>query len=319
MVSFGSFSVVNDLSGNSISFSPNVAGGFGVGFSTGLYRLRPHGRSIRNQHLLTVTYENMVTGQDVVKSSLFGHNEASIWYFKNEHFPNKMKLKKIAIQANGISQKIDYSRNFDLEVDCGKRLTVALDKSAQDLITNSCTDYFTVTEPVAVTDQSEGMKLYYFGARYYDPELGIWLSVDPAEQFANAYAYAGNGANPVIMVDEDGNFIFTLGFLIGASVAVTAGGVSGGIYAHKTGQNILAGIGIGMGLGLVTAISGGAATAGIGAATASMTAAGGWSAIGAGALVGGAAGASAGFTGGFLNTLAFGGQDKFFSGEPREA
>lgn len=50
-----------------------------------------------------------------------------------------------------------------------------------------------------------------------------------------------------------------------------------------------------------------------------MTAAGGWSAIGAGALVGGASGVSAGFTGGFLNSLAFGNQDKFFSGDPLEA
>lgn len=32
----GSFLVVNELSGNSLSLSPSIGGGFGVGFSTGL-------------------------------------------------------------------------------------------------------------------------------------------------------------------------------------------------------------------------------------------------------------------------------------------
>lgn len=32
-------------------------------------------------------------------------------------------------------------------------------------------------------------RLYYFGARWYDPELGLWISPDPAHQFASPYAY----------------------------------------------------------------------------------------------------------------------------------
>lgn len=43
--------------------------------------------------------------------------------------------------------------------------------------------------------------LYYFGARYYDPEVGVWISPDPVNQFANAYAY---GSNPTNTVDPDG-------------------------------------------------------------------------------------------------------------------
>ena len=45
----------------------------------------------------------------------------------------------------------------------------------------------------------------YFGARYLDPMLGMWTSVDPARQFASPYLYAGNGYNPVNVVDPDGN------------------------------------------------------------------------------------------------------------------
>ena len=45
----------------------------------------------------------------------------------------------------------------------------------------------------------------YFGAHYLDPMLGMWFSVDPKRQFASPYLYAGNGYNPVNVVDPDGN------------------------------------------------------------------------------------------------------------------
>lgn len=46
------------------------------------------------------------------------------------------------------------------------------------------------------------MKLFYFGARYYDPEVGIWTSTDPAEQFFNSYSYVGG--NPITFFDPNG-------------------------------------------------------------------------------------------------------------------
>ncbi len=47
--------------------------------------------------------------------------------------------------------------------------------------------------------------LNYFGARYLDPMLGLWISVDPARQFSSPYLYAGNGVSPIVVVDPDGN------------------------------------------------------------------------------------------------------------------
>jgi RHS repeat-associated protein len=49
---------------------------------------------------------------------------------------------------------------------------------------------------------------YYYGARYYDPVLGRFISVDPAKQELNWYAYCGN--NPVKYVDPDGTIFDTI-------------------------------------------------------------------------------------------------------------
>jgi len=44
--------------------------------------------------------------------------------------------------------------------------------------------------------------LYYMGARFYDPDLGRFLQVDPAREFWNSYSYVGN--NPVKLIDPNG-------------------------------------------------------------------------------------------------------------------
>jgi RHS repeat-associated protein len=44
--------------------------------------------------------------------------------------------------------------------------------------------------------------LYYYGARFYDPELGRFISMDPARDGLNWYVYVHN--NPVKYVDPDG-------------------------------------------------------------------------------------------------------------------
>ena len=51
--------------------------------------------------------------------------------------------------------------------------------------------------------------------------LGMWISVDPKRQFASPYLYAGNGYNPVNVIDEDGNFIIN----VGGGLLSVAGGV----------------------------------------------------------------------------------------------
>ena len=70
-----------------------------------------------------------------------------------------------------------------------------------------------VTENFTGKEHDDEIALDYFGARYLDPMLGMWTSVDPARQFASPYLYAGNEMNPIggldpsgtYFMDEDGN------------------------------------------------------------------------------------------------------------------
>ena len=52
-------------------------------------------------------------------------------------------------------------------------------------------------------DQETG--LYYYGARYYNPQTSIWLSVDPlVEKYPGINPYVYTMANPINLVDPDG-------------------------------------------------------------------------------------------------------------------
>jgi len=57
-------------------------------------------------------------------------------------------------------------------------------------------------------DEEGSLNWYYFGARYYDAELGRWLSVDPAAgkyPSLSPYVYCNN--NPMIFIDAHGDSV----------------------------------------------------------------------------------------------------------------
>jgi len=56
-------------------------------------------------------------------------------------------------------------------------------------------------------DQETGF--HYYGARYHEPKLSVWLSVDPlAHQTDEIYQFASN--NPIYIIDPDGRYPYTV-------------------------------------------------------------------------------------------------------------
>ena len=109
---------------------------------------------------------------------------------------------------------------------------------------SSLTHQFTGQE---LDDETE---LYYYGARYYDPAIGRFISADSIvpdfsdPQTLNRYSYCRN--NPIIFTDPNGHVAWFVPILIGAAV--------GGVTSAIMGQDI----GIGMLTGAITgAIFGG--------------------------------------------------------------
>ena len=143
--------------------------------------------------------------------------------------------------------------------------------------------------------------LINMNARLYDPVIGRFLSPDPyvqdpeSTQGFNRYTYCLN--NPLVYIDENGEFVITTAIIIGVCVGAAIG-IAAGIYeGYKIAESKEATgwekAGYMIGGGLIGGIAGGGAL--LGAYVGSTIAVGGF--IG-GAIIGGTAGAFSGFTNG---------------------
>lgn len=72
-------------------------------------------------------------------------------------------------------------------------------------------------------DDDDGMNLYYFGARFYDPEIVMWTSPDPMDEFWNSYSYVGG--NPIRLIDP-----------VGLQIGCPPGGHQGGWVEASNGE-----------------------------------------------------------------------------------
>lgn len=112
----------------------------------------------------------------------------------------------------------------------------------------------------------------YFGARYYDSDLSIWLSVDPLSDrlpFISPYSYCYN--HPVNYKDPDGKIpVWLASGALGGIVSVGAGLISAAIndeeYSWKdAGVDFGVGFAIGSGAALLAPVLGITAASSVGA------------------------------------------------------
>ena len=185
---------------------------------------------------------------------------------------------------------------------------------------NVIVDEFAPAEQYTGKEYDDYNGLYYFGSRYFDPVLGLWITPDPENEFFNPY---GRSNDPVNNIDRDGRCeVFCIIVITGAVIGTYIGGraANGGKanpldWDWKSGSTygyMIAGAAIGAAAGAggyYAAAGAGSLLAGSGV---SWLAKGTYLYMSLSTAVG--VGTSSMISNG-LNTKAFGGNDGFWSGE----
>jgi RHS repeat-associated protein len=131
--------------------------------------------------------------------------------------------------------------DYTLSVDSTVHLHFSIDSTT--FVRNPYQNHYTKDPAVAIV-YNQGSNLFYFGARYYDAELGRWTSVDPKAQFFDLFAYAGNGYNPIIATDPDGQALTPETVWDGANVVIGAGTFTVNIASGNVFGAVIDGVGL---------------------------------------------------------------------------
>ncbi|XP_058121032.1 uncharacterized protein LOC131285017 [Anopheles ziemanni] len=153
-------------------------------------------------------YQGINTDQPLVRATIFLYAEDRlIGFIRNDQFYSVALdhegSVRLVIKNGEIVAAYDYLPYGEL-----------LRKYGED--PNGQLDYrFTGKE----WDEETG--LYDFHTRLYDPELGRFYQMDPKEQYASPYMYAGN--SPVSLIDPDGQYAILMVVLAAVGAASANG------------------------------------------------------------------------------------------------
>ena len=129
--------------------------------------------------------------EDAVQSAESNASKNFEWYLKN-HLGSTMLVYGTVASTN------------PSEADVGEKIAAYDYRAFGEMVELVQPRTGKVTENFTGKEHDEEIALDYFGARYLDPMLGMWTSVDPKRQHFSPYTYGNN--NPIMRIDPDGTW-----------------------------------------------------------------------------------------------------------------
>jgi len=131
---------------------------------------------------------------------------------------NELELTSVTLRVENVTNEIMYILDLrstlsvdDRTVSVGEKFIISANCNIAALpqVPNQQIPFTDISDP-RLLDKAEGetgeffagIGQFYFGARYYDAEVGLWTATDPMDEFWNPYSYCGG--NPIIYTDPDG-------------------------------------------------------------------------------------------------------------------
>ena len=132
---------------------------------------------------IRASYKDVTTGNSFSKiyKTRYDSRERSLRFTGSESFTGEVEIEQMFLMASGAPGGIFNIVPIDsFLVSPGKTRKVQLNVASSEIIgTPIDTNLYSVHAAVDNSSYFSGTRLFYFGARYYDPELGIFTSTDP--------------------------------------------------------------------------------------------------------------------------------------------
>ena len=126
-----------------------------------------------------------------------GTNERLQFYYHPDHLGSSSYITNLDGEVSQHIEYVPFGEVFIDELELTRKSAAAGKANCNN--TWNTPYFFNAKE----FDEETGMD--YYGARYYEPRLSLWISTDPMEEkYSNISSYCFVNNNPVIFIDPDG-------------------------------------------------------------------------------------------------------------------
>ena len=171
--------IVDDINNSFINLTPTLCSNCSDNLNLSINKTIEENESLREGSDFVSGHTTIyIYGHNLIASK--NNNESSVTYYSQDFLgSNRVTTDEY---GNVINKNVQYPYGDDFN-----------EKGSKEGLSNN----------YKFTGQEEDEDLYYYGARYYDPSISRFISVDPIySSDISPYAYAGN--NPLKYVDPSG-------------------------------------------------------------------------------------------------------------------